>query len=79
MIVPSRHGWVGQSGAAAAVMLPSKQITVIIFSTEDFIEQCVGCRNMFNQLSYRGGLDLMAVVPSFDCLCVPVHVCLCMV
>lgn len=46
---------------------------------EDFIGHYVGLRNMFNQLSCSGGLDLMTVVPSLACVlvCACVFVCVC--
>lgn len=43
---------------------------IIILSTADFIGPSVGCRNVFIQLSCRGGLDLRAVVPIFVHGCV---------
>lgn len=69
--------WAGLSGKAGASDAPSVCNAVIILSTAHFIGQCVGCRNMFNQLSCRGGLDLMSVVPSLACVCVCMRVCVC--
>lgn len=67
--------WVGLFGKTGASDAPSERSTVIIFSTANFIGLCVGCRNVFNQLSYRGGLDLIADISSPDWACV--CACLC--
>lgn len=55
--------WAGLCEKAGASDAPSVCNTVIILSTAHFIGQCVGWRDVFNQLSCRGGLDLMSVVP----------------
>lgn len=67
-------GGLGSLGSLEPVMLPVSATQSSSLSTADFIGQCVGCREVFNQLSCRGGLDLMSVFPSLDC-CVCVCVC----
>lgn len=63
-------------GRLEPAMLPTEHNTVMILSSAGFIGQCVGCGDMFNQHSCKGGLDLMSVVPSLDCV-FSVCVCVC--
>lgn len=54
-------GGLGSLGSLEPVMLPASATQSSSLGTTDFIGQCVGCREVFNQLNCRGGLDLVSV------------------
>lgn len=63
-------GGLGSLGSLEPVMLPVSAAQSSSLGTTDFIGQCVGFREVFNQLNCRGGLDLVSVFPRLDCVCV---------